>query len=145
MASPVDDFEMLANRILVFAKQAIIEDGFLIPISAVVSPAGEVVPIRRIQPPDEKDTASSLVDELLGILRSLARDRQARAVAWCIDMRVVPPGTTEKTDALVLFRESSNGEASVLLTPYYGAPGPATVFAETYTQPNQPQIFLPSK
>jgi hypothetical protein len=140
-----DDFEMLADRILAFAKQAIVEDGVLIPISAVVSPEGEVVPLRRIRPPDEKDTASSLVDEILGILRSIARDRKARAVAWCIDMRVVPPGTTEKTDALVVFRESANGEASVLVTPYHGAPGPATVFAGSYTQANQPQIFLSAK
>jgi hypothetical protein len=44
MEMPSDAFEMLGNRIVAFAKQAIVEAGFLIPISAVVSLDGEVVP-----------------------------------------------------------------------------------------------------
>ena len=137
-----DDFEMLADRILEFARKAIVEDGFLIPISATVSLDGDVIPVTRIQPPDATDTAPSIVNEILGVLRGLARDKRVRAVAWCVDMRVVPPGKTDKTDALVLFSESSNGDARVLVTPYQGAPGPTTLFAEPYAQTNKPQIFV---
>jgi hypothetical protein len=138
---PDHDFELLANRILAFARQAIAEDGAVIPVGAVVSPEGEVVPIKRIQLPNEEDSAETLLNELLGVFRGLAEKNQARAVAWCVDMRVIPPGSSAKTDALVLFFESSSGKATVLVTPYSQAPGPATTFAEPYVQMNRPQIF----
>lgn len=136
-----DDFKLLKDRILTFAKKAIVDDGFVIPVGASVSANGEVIPVRRIQPMDDKDTTESIVSELLGVFRGLAKANQVRAVAWCVDMRVIPPGST-KTDALVLFYESSDGDATVLTAPYRGAPGSETTFAEPYLQTNRPQIFV---
>lgn len=138
-----DDFNVLANRILTFAKSAIAEDGFVMPLGATLTLEGEVVPITRIQPPDERDTAQSLVNELLGTFRSLAQAKRVRAVAWCVDMRVVPPGDNNRCDAIVLFFESSDGNAMVLTTPYRDAPGPGTTFASAYVQTNRTQIFAP--
>ena len=42
----------------------------------------------------------------MGIFRDLARDKQARSVAWCVASLVVPPGATENSPALVLYCES---------------------------------------
>ncbi len=137
-----DDFKVLANRILTFAKSAIVDDGFVMPLGVALTVDGEVVPITRIQPPDERDTAQSLVNELLGTFRGLAQARRVRAVAWCVDMRVMLPGHTEKSDAIVLFLESSDGNATVLTTPYHGAPGAGTTFAASNAQTNRPQIFV---
>jgi hypothetical protein len=134
------DLQLLADRILPFARDAIAEEGFLVPVAACVSPRGEVVPLRRSQPVDGEVDVPELVDELLRALRTLAQRGDARAVAWCIDMRVVPPGTTEKTDAIVLFFESAAG-ASVVVTPYRDAPGPGTAFAKPYGYRAQPQVF----
>ena len=58
-------------------------------------------------------------------LRNLVRDGRVRAMAWCFDARLVPPGATGKSDALVILRETA-AEATVVIVPYQGAPGPGT-------------------
>jgi hypothetical protein len=139
---PKRDFDMLASRILLFAKKALSDGGLVIPMGAAISPGGEFRPIQRIYPPHERVAAPELLNEILSVFRNLARDKEARALAWCVDMRVVPPGATDKTDAVVLFCEASTGEANVLITPYRGAPGPGTTFAAAYLQSSRPQIFV---
>src|SRR6185295_20039542 len=119
---PSRDFDLLASRILSFAKKAL-GDGGMIPLGAAISLEGEFRPIQRIYAPNQKITSPDLAEEIVGIFRNLARDKQARSVAWCVDMQVVPPGTTENITALVLFCESADGESSKLITPYRGAPG----------------------
>ena len=135
------DLDLLADRILSFARTAIIEDGFVIPVGACVDHRGEVVPLKRIQEHEGNEDAAALVEEILRAFRTLVQSNNARSVAWCADMRVVPPGTTAKTDAIVVFFESDDGSASVLVSPYRDAPGPTTVFATPYSQPRQPAIF----
>jgi hypothetical protein len=135
------DFDRLGDRIIPYATNAITADGFLVPISAVVSPDGEVIPVTFIQPPREGADAPELVAENLKALRKIAGSKHARAVAWCVDMRVIPPGASAKTDALVVFFESAAGEAVALVMPYHGAPGPGTKFGEAYRQRTQPEIF----
>jgi hypothetical protein len=138
---PTPDFDLLASRILSFAKKALGDGGAVIPLGAAISLEGEFRPIQRIYARDHKVPAPDLANEIVGVFRNLARDKQARSVAWCVAMRVVPPGATE-TDALVLFCESSSGEASKLITPYRGAPGATTTFASPYLQAHRPKIFV---
>ncbi len=141
---PTRDFDVLASRILTFAKKAVGDGGSVIPLGAAISLDGEFRPIQRIYAPHQKVTAPDLADEIVGVFRNLARDKQARSVAWCVDMRVVPPGTTENSTALVLFCESANGDASMLVTPYRGAPGTTTTFAASYLQAHRPRVFVGS-
>lgn len=138
---PARDFDLLASRILSFAKKAL-EAGSVIPLGAAISPEGEFRPIQRIYARDQKITAPDLANEIVGIFRNLARDKQARSVAWCVDMRVVPPGATENIPALVLYCESANGDSSKLITPYRGAPGPTTTFAPPYLLGHRPKVFV---
>jgi len=139
---PSRDFDMLASRILSFAKKALGDAGSVIPVGAAISLEGEFRPIQRIYAPNQTITAPDLANEIVGIFRNLARDKQARSVAWCVDTRVVPPGATENTPALVLYCESSNGESSKLITPYSGAPGPTTTFAPPYLAGHRPKVFV---
>ncbi len=141
---PARDFDLLASRILSFAKKALGDGGAVIPMGAAISLEGEFRPIQRIYSPHHKVTAPELAEEIVGVFRNLARDKQARSVAWCVASRLVPPGSTEMSDALVLFCESSNGESSMLVTPYHGAPGPTTTFAPPYLKGHRPKVFVGS-
>jgi hypothetical protein len=136
------DFDVLASRILSFAKKALGDGGSVIPLGAAISLEGEFRPIQRIYAPNQKVAAPDLADEIVGIFRNLARDKQARSVAWCIASIVVPPGATENTPALVLYCESANGESSKLITPYRGAPGSTTTFAPPYLLGHRPKVFV---
>jgi hypothetical protein len=90
---------------------------------------------------EEKDDVRSLVDEILRVFRTLANEKKAQAVAWCVDMRVVPPGSQDKTDALMLFCESVDGTALVVMNPYADAPGPETKFVGRYVLSTEPRVF----
>jgi hypothetical protein len=137
-----DDFAALSNVLLEHAKRAIIEDGALLPVGATVTEGGEVVPLARINSfDDEKDDVQSLVDEILRTFRTLAKEKKVRAVAWCVDMRVVPPGSQDKTDALMLFCESVDGAALVVMNPYADAPGPATKFSGRHVLSTESRVF----
>ena len=92
---PSRDFDLLASRILSFAKKALGDGGSVIPLGAAISLEGEFRPIQRIYAPNQKIAAPDLAEEIVGIFRNLARDKQARSVAWCVAMQVVPPGATE--------------------------------------------------
>jgi hypothetical protein len=113
----------------------------LIPIAVTVTSDGEIVRLQRIQPIDGSVDTPELVEEILRALRKLAIEKKVRAVAWCVDMRVVPPGATSKSDALVLFCESLDQEPMVVVSPYRDAPGPGTTFADSYVQNVNPQVF----
>jgi hypothetical protein len=139
---PPRDFDVLASRILSFAKKALGDGGSVIPLGAAISLEGEFRPIQRIYAPNQKIAATDLAEEIVGIFRNLARDKQARSVAWCVASLVVPPGTTENTPALVLYCESANGESSKLITPYRGAPGSTTTFAPPYLLGHRPKVFV---
>ncbi len=141
---PSRDFDLLASRILSFAKKALGDAGAVVPLGAAISLDGEFRPIQRIYARNQKVTAPDLADEIVGIFRNLARDKQARSVAWCVDMQVVLPGATENTTALVLFCESADGESGKLITPYHGAPGPTTTFASPYMRAHRPKVFVGS-
>ena len=99
------------------------------------------MPLQRVAPVGDDPDVGALVEEILGSLRVLVESGRARAVAWCVDMRVTPPGTTEKTDALVLFFES-RGVSTVLVSTYRDAPGAGTTFATPYSYASQSQIFV---
>ena len=139
---PTPDFDLLASRILSFAKKALGDGSAVIPLGAAISLEGEFRPIQRIYARNQQVPAPDLANEIVGVFRNLARDKQARSVAWCVAMSVVPPGMTENSDALVLFCESSNGEASMLVTPYRVAPGPTTTFAPSYLKAHRPKVFI---
>ncbi len=137
-----DDFAALSDVLMEHAKRAIIEDGALFPIGATVTASGGVVPLmRRSSFDEEKDDVRSLVNEILRAFRTLAKEKRARAVAWCVDMRVVPPGSQDKTDALMLFCESVDGTALVVMNPYADAPGPETKFVGRHVLSTEPQVF----
>lgn len=140
---PSRDFDVLASRILSFAKKTVGDGGSVIPVGAAISLEGEFRPIQRIYAPNQKlGAAADLAEEIVGVFRNLARDKQARSVAWCVAAQVVPPGATENTLALVLYCESANGESSKLITPYRGAPGPTTTFAAPYLLGHRPKVFV---
>jgi hypothetical protein len=137
-----DDFAALSDVLLEHAKRAIIDDGALFPIGATVTASGEVVPLIRMNPFDEgKDDVRSVVEEILRAFRTLADEKRARAVAWCVDMRVVPPGGQDMTDALMLFCESVDGTAPVVMNPYADAPGPETKFVGRHVLSTEPRVF----
>ena len=102
---------------------------------------GEFRPIQRIYAPNQKIAAApELAEEIVGIFRNLARDKQARSVAWCVASLVVPPGATDRRRWCCL--RIGGQQVSKLIIPYRGAPGPTTTFAPPYLLGHRPKVFV---
>jgi hypothetical protein len=134
------DFAALTQVILPFAKQAIIDDGGLHPIAAIITSDGHPSKLAPFGEPGEATTEEILAG-LLRALGNLVREGRARAAGWCVDMRVLLPNTGEKSDAVVLFREDAS-QATALVVPYRRNWLRQIKFAPAFEQANPAQLFI---
>src|SRR5207253_3964275 len=82
-------------------------------------------------------TPQQMLEELFMVLKTMTREKRARAVGWCVDMHIEPKGRPE-SDAIVVFTEAQ-GRAEVLFAPYRGAE-----FDATWVEPGSAEIFQPA-
>jgi hypothetical protein len=67
---------------------------------------------------DDRPPSQELIDSLAGTYAQRASTGDIRAAAICADVRVVPPGTATKTDAISVALEHTSGEAVTVFLPY---------------------------
>ncbi len=138
MARP--DLDNLLNALLPFAKQTLERYGEFIPFAAAMSSTGEIASVAGdigYEHPDSQE----VIDFLTDVFQRQALAGEIKACGICIDSRVVPPGQTEKTDAILARLEHKDYEAVDVYLPYrksllrkitygdlFGAVGTARVF-----------------
>ena len=115
MAHP--DLDELLDALLPFAQEMLAKHGEFYPFGAAVETDGEIS-AQAAQPDDEDANAPEFIEMLVTGLRAEAARGAIRAAGICYDARVVPPGETEKTDAIACRLEHQNGEAVVTFLPY---------------------------
>jgi hypothetical protein len=114
---PHPDLEELLSAVIPFAQQMLSEQGEFYPFGATVSSSGEVEAVGAAAE-DEQPESQKLIDLLVSGMREQAAAGQIRAGAVCLDVRVVPPGETAKSDAICTRLEHADGEAIETFLPY---------------------------
>jgi hypothetical protein len=111
------DLDSLLNALLPFAKRMLAKHGEFFPFGAALSREGEV---RLVQPwvGSEHPPSADVLDVLRAGLRDRALNSKIRAAGICVDARVQPEGSAEKTDAIQVILEHSDGEAIDVFLPY---------------------------
>ena len=66
----------------------------------------------------EHPPAQDIISLLQGAFTDQAKSGTIQAAGICLDVRVVPPGTTTKTDAICVRLASNSGEAIEVFVPY---------------------------
>ena len=67
---------------------------------------------------EEKPSSQELLGVLVASYSKRAHTGELRAAAVCADVRVPPPGSEAKTDAIQVGLEHSSGEAVTAFLPY---------------------------
>jgi hypothetical protein len=67
---------------------------------------------------DEHPPSRDVIDLLARSYEERAGTGELRAAAICVDVRVVPPGKSDKTDAISVALEHRSGEAVTAFLPY---------------------------
>ena len=111
------DVEKLMNAMLPFAEQMLEKHGEFLPYGAAMTPAGKVVSIGgydgREHPPSQ-----DIIKLLKDSFRSAAKAKKYKATGIFFDVRTVPPGAVEKTDAVAIALDHKDNYSVVVYYPY---------------------------
>jgi hypothetical protein len=115
MAHP--DLDTLLNAVLPFAQQMLAKRGAFHPFGASMSSEGKVALAQAI-PEGEQPESRAVIDMLTLGFQEQGKAGLLRATAICFDGRAVPPGSTEKVDAICVRLEHISAENAAVFLPY---------------------------
>jgi hypothetical protein len=141
MAHP--DLDALLNPLLTFARQMLSKQGTFFPFGASMKSDGQIA-MAAGQTGDERPDPVAVIELLVTGFQEQAATRVIRAAGVCIDMRVVPPGASEKTDAICAQLEHSEGQCVDVYLPYKKGWLGRFKFGEVFASPRDGRIFAKS-
>jgi hypothetical protein len=137
--TPKSQCEELLNAVLPVAKKLLSAHGEFYPFGALMNPDGRIVQTAaydgREHPPSQP-----LIDLLRQSFRAQAKDGAIIASATVYDVRTIPPGATEKTDAVAVELDHRDNYSVIVLFPYTIAAGTAQ-FSGPFAQQGTFGIF----
>jgi hypothetical protein len=140
MAHP--DLDALFDTLLPFTQKMLSEHGGFNPWGAAMSSTGEIQWVAADNG-EEFPQGQVLIDSLTETFQRQSSRGVLRAVGICFDVRVVPPGQSENSDAVCCSLEHVSGEAVDVFVPYTKADD-GIRYAEIFSWRRDPQFFLPT-
>jgi hypothetical protein len=139
------DCEKLMNAVMPLAERMLSEFGEFYPYGGYMKPSGEIVHIGAED--EEQDHPKS--KDLLYILRhsfsEMAATGACKATAIVFDVRIVPPGSEEKSDAVQVCLEHADGYSAEVFLPYQIDQGGRVSYSAMFAQEGKHDIFGKSR
>lgn len=110
------DLDQLLNVLLPYAQQLLDRHGEFYPFGASMAWSGEISLLATETA--EHPTSEQVMEWLELGLRETAATGEVKAVATCLDVEIVPPDGSPKTDAVEVRLEHRKGEAVRIFLPY---------------------------
>jgi hypothetical protein len=140
MAHP--DLDALFDTLLRFTQNLLSEHGGFNPWAATMSSTGKIQWVGADNG-EEFPEAQVLIDLLTETFQRQSTLGVLRALGICYDVRVIPPGHSDKSDAVCCSLEHISGEALDVFVPYTkGDDG--IHYDETFSVRREPRFFLPT-
>jgi hypothetical protein len=135
-----EDVEALLNELMPLANEMISQHGEFFPFGSVLDADGNV------QSPQawtgsEAPEARQQVDALMSTFRELAEAGNIRASALLFDCLTIPPGETERVDAVAVQLDHRDGYSAVVFFPYEIDEDKSVSFAEPFAFEGDHEIF----
>jgi hypothetical protein len=139
MAQAKEEAEALLNMLLPAATHLLEKNGEMFPIGAGMLHDGSISAV-AVHDGDEHPLSQKVIDELNEEFRKAARQGRFKATGLAVDVRAIPPGESEKTDAIEVRLEHVSGYSVRMVYPYrlrdrklilgkaYGVKGTSDVF-----------------
>jgi hypothetical protein len=134
------DLDGLMNMMVGFAQQLLAKQKRFIPFGTSMSADGEISAVAGDIGKDHPE-AQEMIEFLAAALRQQASAGTIRASGICIDVRTIPPGQTEKTDAILARLEHKDGEAIDVYLPYRKPLLGKMKYGELFAAQGERQIF----
>jgi hypothetical protein len=141
MAHP--DLDNLLNAMLPFGQEMLQKHGEFFPYGGTVTISGtttsEAAYDGTEHPPSQK-----LIAMMTAAFRQKAAAGEIRAAGIFYDVRTIPPGQTEKTDAICASLEHQSGQFVDVYLPYKKDQLGGIHFGQIFATQRQPQFFVQS-
>jgi hypothetical protein len=137
---PQEELEGLMTDSIAQAKRMLAEYGEFYPYGGAIDKKGKVISI-EVDDGDEHPPSQKLIDRLVGSFQSQATAGEYRATAIVYDVRVIPPGSTEKTDAICLELDHVEGVSLKVFVPYKIKRKNEVIYGEMFSRDGAARIF----
>ena len=106
-----------------------------------MKPNGEIVALGAYEG-DGHPPSQNVIDLMTQAFGQHAKMGQLRAAAICYNVRTIPPGQTEKSDAVCASLEHQSGEALNVFVPYQKATDGGIRYMQLFATARTPQFFV---
>jgi hypothetical protein len=138
--TPKEELQELVDAFLPHAQQLLAENGEFYPFGGAINSKGEIISVAAYDG-DEHPASQTLIDLLVQSFKAEAKQGTYRATAIVYDVRVVPPDTEEKSDAICLDLDHVEGLSLTALLPYSFNGDGEIVYTKLFAQAGGNKIF----
>jgi hypothetical protein len=139
VSTPQEQCEQLLNAVLPLAEKLLVEHGEFYPFGASLK-ANDTVAMVSAYDGDDKPESQPLIELLRYGLKTSAGKGEIIASAVAYDVRVTPPGSGNKTDAVAVELEHKDDYAVVVYFPYQ-IKNKVVAFGEAFANRGSRQVF----
>src|SRR5262245_14201684 len=140
MRTPKEESEEVMNFLLQAAAVLLSKHGEFFPLGATMG-LDEKVAAAAVDEGEERPPSQRIIDSLLDVFRSLARKKQIKAAGIAYDVRTLPPGSTEKVDAVAVRLDHQAGNSIVVMFPYRILPSREVRFGDPFAAKGPADVF----
>ncbi len=136
-----EEIDALLNAVLPLAQQMLGKYGEFYPLGASMDAKGEVGLV-GVMPESEFPQAQEIIDLLLAQLLDDASNKLIHGSVICFSGSAIPPGETEKRDAICAHLEHASGICVAAFLPYRKEISGQVTYGELFAGNLKPQIFV---
>jgi hypothetical protein len=138
--TPREEMDTLLDALLRFAQQMLDNHGEFYPFAAAVRSPGEIEMVASASEEEHPDS-SVLIESLYEGLARQAAAGEIRAAGVCADVRVIPPDSTDNTDAISVAIEHASGDPVEVFLPYAKKKLRGVQYGELFAQAGVSRVF----
>lgn len=117
MSNPKSEVEELMNDGIIFGEQLLEKYGEFFPFGRAMKPDGEIVSVAGYDG-DDQPPSQDVINLLKDGYRLAAKNGDYKATALFYDVRVIPPNSENKTDAIAAALDHKGNYSVVVYFPY---------------------------
>ena len=137
-----EDLNQLMNELLPFAQELLGKHGEFFPFGGYVDGGGGIAHVGGWTG-EEQPPSQDVIDVINAGLRERAQRAEIRASGLCVDVLTIPPGETQKRDAISIRLEHANGESVVVFLPYRKSESGDYEYGELFAVRGTHDVFRP--
>ena len=137
-----EEIDLLLREELAVARKLLEENGRFYPTASWIDHDGELAFVGG-HTGGIFARPSEILEMLYAALRQKAAEQAIRACAVAVDVRVVPPGETRKSNAILVTIEHAEADPVDVVLPYSKPRFRRTIeYGEQFAEPGERKIFV---